>query len=97
MDLAGLAINLVSGVIGGNILGAAWKEKSLGTLGNSIAGLVGGAAGAYIMQAVGLLQTFGLADMSIGSLLGNVGSAGVGGAILTAIIGMIKKSMANKA
>jgi uncharacterized membrane protein YeaQ/YmgE (transglycosylase-associated protein family) len=93
MDFLGLAVNAVSGLIGGNILGAAWKEKSLGALGNSIAGLVGGAAGAYIMQAVGLLQSVGLADMSVASLLGSVGSAGVGGAILTAIIGMIKKSM----
>ncbi len=34
-----------------------------------------------------------MADMSVSSLLGNIGSAGVGGAILTAIVGMIKKSV----
>jgi uncharacterized membrane protein YeaQ/YmgE (transglycosylase-associated protein family) len=96
MDFTGLAISLISGVIGGNIIGAAWKDKSLGAIGNSIAGLVGGVAGTYIMQAVGFLQSAGIADMSINSLLGNAGSAGVGGAILTAIIGIIRKSIANK-
>lgn len=93
MDMVGLAVNAISGLVGGNILGAAWKEKSLGAIGNSIAGLVGGAAGGYIMQAVGLLQSAGLADMSIGSVLGSVGASGAGGAILTAIVGIIKKSL----
>ncbi len=94
MDIVGLLVNAVSGLVGGNILGAGWKDKSLGVLGNSIAGLIGGAAGGYIMQAVGLLQTVGMADMSVTSILGSVGSAGAGGAILTAIVGIIKKSMA---
>lgn len=93
MDIVGLLINLVSGLVGGNILGGAWKDKSLGAIGNSIAGLIGGAAGGYIMQAMGMLNSVGLGDMTVSSLLGNIGSAGVGGAILTAIIGMIKKSM----
>lgn len=93
MDFVGLAINLASGLAGGNIAGAAWKEMSLGTIGNTIAGLIGGVAGGYIMHAVGLLNTVGLGDMAIGSLIGNVGSAGVGGAVLTIIAGMIKKAM----
>lgn len=93
MDLVSLAVNLVSGLVGGNVAGAAWKDKSLGAIGNSIAGIIGGAAGGYIMQAVGMLNSLGVADMSISSLLGNVGSGVVGGAVLTAIAGMIKKSM----
>ena len=97
MDIVGTLISLISGGVGGNILGAAWKDKSLGAIGNSIAGLIGGAAGAYIMQAVGVLNTLGLGDMSVSSLAGNVGSSAIGGAILTAIVGMIKNSMSNKA
>ena len=40
MDIVNLLISLISGVVGGNIAGAAMKDKSLGGLGNSIAGLV---------------------------------------------------------
>ncbi|HHF7344970.1 hypothetical protein [Legionella feeleii] len=93
MDLVSLGVNLLSGLVGGRLLGAAWKDKSLGGLGNSIAGIIGGAAGGYILQAVGILNSLGFGDMSIHALLGNVGSGLVGGAVLTAIAGMIKKSM----
>lgn len=92
MDMITMATNLISGLVGGNLLGAAWKDKSLGAIGNSIAGLVGGVAGGYIAQAVGLLSAVGMADMSIGSILGNVGSGVAGGAVLTAIVGIIKKA-----
>ena len=40
-----LIIQLISGAVGGNVAGAAMKEKSLGTVGNSIAGIVGGVGG----------------------------------------------------
>ena len=36
-----LIIQLISGAVGGNVAGAAMKEKSLGTIGNSLAGIVG--------------------------------------------------------
>ena len=38
----GLIIQLISGAVGGNIAGAAMNQYSLGTVGNSIAGLIGG-------------------------------------------------------
>lgn len=93
MDIVSTLISLISGGVGGNIAGAAWKDKSLGAIGNTIAGVIGGAAGAYLMQAVGVLNSLGLGDMTVSSILGNVGSSAVGGAILTAIVGMIKSSM----
>ena len=40
-----IIIGLISGAVGGNVAGAAMKENSLGTIGNSIAGIVGGGAG----------------------------------------------------
>ena len=97
MDIVGVLISLISGGVGGNIAGAFLKGKSLGAIGNTIAGLVGGAAGGYILQAVGFLNSMGLGDMSVGSMLGNIGTSGVSGAILTAIVGLIKSSMSNKA
>ena len=93
MDIVGLIVNLVSGGVGGNAAGVALKDKSLGVIGNTIAGMVGGAAGGYIVQAVGLLTTLGLADSTASSLMGDAGAALVGGGALTAIIGFIKKAM----
>lgn len=93
MEIVNFLISLVSGAVGGNVAGAALKDKTLGAIGNTIAGLVGGVAGAYIMQAVGILNTLGMGDITVGSLIGNVGSSVVGGGVLTAIIGYIKGAM----
>lgn len=93
MDIVGAIINLVSGAVGGNILGAAWKDKTLGAVGNTIAGAIGGVAGTYIMQAVGVLNSLGLSEMTIGSIAGSVGTSAVSGAVLTGIAGLIKNAM----
>lgn len=93
MDIVGMLVNLVGGAVGGNISGAALKDMSLGTIGNTIAGAVGGVAGNYILQAVGVLSSMGLADASIGSLATSAGASGVCGLVVTAIVGFIKKSM----
>ena len=42
MTFTQLIIELIIGAIGGNAAGAVMKDKSLGTLGNTIAGVVGG-------------------------------------------------------
>lgn len=93
MDIMGLITNLVSGAVGGNVAGAGLKDKSLGVLGNTVAGLIGGVAGDYIIQAVGLLEKMGMADMTMGSIMSQAGTGAVSGAILTAIIALIKSSM----
>ena len=49
--IIGLIIQLISGAVGGNIAGAAMKQYNLGTIGNSIAGLIGGGVGAQIIGA----------------------------------------------
>ena len=95
MNILNLVISLVSGAIGGNVAGAAMKQNSLGTVGNSIAGILGGGAGAAILQALGVATTTGATD--IGSILANVVGGGVGGAILMAIVGMIRQAAARKA
>jgi uncharacterized membrane protein YeaQ/YmgE (transglycosylase-associated protein family) len=93
MDIAGLLVKLVGGAVGGNISGAALKEQSLGAIGNTIAGAVGGVAGGYILQAVGVLSSMGLSEMSVGSMATEGGVTAVSGAVLTAIIGFIKSKM----
>jgi hypothetical protein len=94
MSIMGILVSLISGGVGGNIVGAAWKDASLGTLGNTIAGAIGGVAGGYILQAVGILSSLGLADMTVGSFLGDAGSTAALGALTTGVIGFIKNKMA---
>ena len=98
MDIVNLLISLISGVVGGNIAGAAMKDKSLGALGNSIAGLVGGGVGGWLLSAMGILgkaapAMAGVAaagGIDIGALIGNVAGSGIGGAIVMLIVGLFK-------
>ena len=93
MNIISLIIQAISGAVGGNVAGAAMKENSLGTLGNSIAGIVGGGLGGTLLQMVmGTAAAGGGLDLQ--SILANVAGGGVGGAILMAIIGIIKNKMA---
>ena len=41
-SLIPLIIQLISGAVGGNITGSLFKNLSLGSVGNSIAGILGG-------------------------------------------------------
>jgi hypothetical protein len=96
MDITSLIIEAVSGAVGGNVAGAAMKENSLGTAGNSIAGIVGGGLGGTILHSVMGSAAAGGGGMDLQSILTNVGGGGVGGAILMAVIGIIKNRMAKK-
>lgn len=85
----GLIIQLVLGAIGGNVGGALFKNLSLGTVGNSIAGIVGGGIGGQILQAV--MGTTGVD--AAGGMLADVAGGGIGGVVLMAIVGFIKNAM----
>ena len=94
MNIISLIIEAVSGAVGGNVAGAAMKENSLGTVGNSIAGIVGGGLGGTLLQSVLGGATAGGGSMDLTTILSNVAGGGVGGAILMAVIGIIKNKMA---
>jgi uncharacterized membrane protein YeaQ/YmgE (transglycosylase-associated protein family) len=96
MNLISLIIEAVSGAVGGNIAGAAMKENSLGTMGNSIAGIVGGGLGGVLLQSVLGGAADGGGSLDLTTILSNVAGGGVGGAILMAIIGFVKNAMAKK-
>ena len=85
MDTTNLLVSLLSGAVGGNVAGAALKNLSLGTIGNSLAGILGGGAGAAILSALGMLPA--------GQVVGGVAGGGVGGAVVMALIGCIKNWM----
>jgi len=95
MDITSLIIEAVSGAVGGNVAGAAMKENSLGTLGNSIAGILGGGLGGTILHLVMGSAAAGGGGMDLQSILTNVGGGGVGGAILMAVVGIIKNRVAD--
>lgn len=88
-----LIIQIISCAIGGNVAGAASKDVSLGTMGNTIADAIGGAGGQLLAAFIPLLaQSPGTRD--IGAFVGQVAGGGVAGAVLTAIVGIIKNKMA---
>lgn len=88
-----IVIQLVSGLIGGNLAGSGLKDKSLGSTGNSIAGALGGLGLGQLLPLLGLGDGGSATD--IGSILTSVLGGGGGGAILTAIAGALFKG--NKA
>jgi hypothetical protein len=96
MNIISLVIEIVSGAVGGNIAGAAMKENSLGTAGNSIAGIVGGGLGGMILQSVMGTAATGGGSLDFGAIVSNVAGGGIGGAILMVVIGLIKSATAKK-
>ena len=96
MDIVTLVVQPISGALGGNVAGSLFKNISLGTLGNSIAGIVGGGLGGQIL---GSLLNLPMATAAGGGLdpmaiLTQVASGGAGGGVLMAIIGIIRSMMA---
>lgn len=92
MDIVSLGIGLLSGAAGGNVAGSVMKSN-MGTMGRSLTGIVGGALLSFVGQYLG----FGAADptagagLNIGSIVSNVASGGIGGGILTFILGKVMK------
>lgn len=80
--------SLLSGAVGGNVAGALLKDKSLGTMWNSVAGVLGGGLGGQLLGAIGLAPG--------GGMIGNVASSAIGGAVVMAIVGFVKKMMGKK-
>ena len=90
-DYLPLIIQLISGAVGGNLAGSLMKNFSLGSLWNSIVGILGGGLGGQVLGMLGIGDGGG--EMDLGGILGSIGSGGVGGGIVLAIVGMIKKAM----
>lgn len=80
-----IIINLIAGAAGGNAVGGI-KKLSMGTLWNSITGLLGGLGGGQLLS---MLNTGGDTNSILTQVLSGLG----GGGILTAIVGFIKNKM----
>ena len=96
MDIATLIIQLISGVAGGNLGGALLKNLNLGSLGNTLAGMIGGAFGSQMLNgmaghtaAMAAAATSG--DIDVGAILSQVAGAGVGGGVMMMLVGLLKQ------
>ncbi len=89
-SLLPLIIQLVSGAVGGNLAGGVLKKFSLGTLWNSVVGILGGGIGGQILSMLGMGVSGG---MDLTGILSSVAAGGAGGGVLLGIVGMIKKVM----
>ena len=89
-----LIIQIIAGAIGGNAAGAAAKDFSLGTTGNTIIGAIGGLGGGQILPFLLPMLANAASNVDIAALASQAVGGGVAGAILTAIIGLIKNKMA---
>jgi hypothetical protein len=92
-SLLPMIIQLISGAVGGNAAGSLMKNLSLGTVGNSIVGLLGGGIGGQVMGMLGMGGAAASSGLDIGSILSTVAGGGIGGGVLLAIVGMIKKML----
>ena len=95
-----LIIQLVAGALGGIAVGMALKDKSLGTLGNTIAGAIGGGLGGQLLAMMSATpaatDAAATADpgMGVAGIIYALVVGGVGGGVLTAIAGYDKGMMA---
>lgn len=87
-----ILINLVAGALGGNAAGKASPTFDLGTLGNTVAGLVGGGVLGQIVTLIwpAVAASLQSGKFDIGSIIAQAVGGGAGGAILTAIVGAIR-------
>lgn len=90
-QLLPLLTNLATGAVGGNVAGAALKDKSLGFTGNTVAGLVGGLLAQYLgdAQLAGVVTNLGMQGLA-----GDVTLSGVGGAVVMAAVTYAKPYLA---
>jgi hypothetical protein len=82
-----LIAQLLSGAVGGALAGRFLREFSLGPLWNALAGLLGGAAGAQGLLALGLVPAGGIPmeALSRGAVSGLSG-----GALVIVLLGLLK-------
>jgi hypothetical protein len=98
MDITSLIVQLISGAVGGNAAGAMLKQFSLGTVGNSLVGILGGGIGGQLLALMGAggagAAAASASGLDIGSIVTNVLGGGVGGGVLMTIVGLIRKQLA---
>lgn len=94
MDLANLALQLVSGAAGGHFMGKQTLSSNLGPLGNALTGAIGGGLGSQATAAATGLGAAMVNAGDIGAIVAQALGSGLGGGILTLLIGMLRQTFA---
>ena len=94
--IVNLLIELIAGALGGNAVGAVGGNANMGPGGSAIAGALGGVAGGSLMTSLIPMLSGGADYVDIGAYLGQLAAGGVSGAIVSAVVGMIRNHI-NKA
>lgn len=90
-----LFVQFISGLVGGNLVGAGFKYLNLGYLGNSLTGVIGGVLFGQLLQSLtGTGGTEGASDMQI--FLISLAGGALGGALMTAIAGWLKGMLSGR-
>lgn len=85
-----LIIQLVSGAAGGNVIGALVKKLPVDKILATVLGAIGGAGGTQLALLIPQIKEM-LEQANYG---GDAGAGAAGGALLTLIVGLIKKATA---
>ncbi len=94
-----LLIGLIAGAVGGNVAAMLFRTINMGTLWNSVAGILGGGVGASILSMLG---AGGVAAAAAGgaleasTILSQIAVGGVGGGVLLAIVGLVRAAFRNQ-
>ena len=90
-SLLPLVVQLIAGAIGGNAAGAVFKDKSLGALGNTIAGIVGGGIGGKLLSYVlGGAAVQAASGFDLAAFIEQLAGGGIGGAVVMILVGIVK-------
>ena len=85
-----IIVQAITGIIGGQAVGAAVKQAAMSQLPKILSGAIGGVAGCQILGSLmGDPATAG----ALGGLLGDAVGGVAGGGILTAIVGAVMGAM----
>ncbi|MBS4167781.1 hypothetical protein [Parachlamydia sp. AcF125] len=102
MDIVSFTSSLLRKIAGENLTEAAIKEKNRRGLGNSIVSLIEEGKGRFLFHMLEALHnkeeedergksTSSSSTLKISALIANIGSVGIGGIVLKAVIGLIKR------
>ena len=91
MDLTTILMQVIGGLVGGNAVGAASKDTSLGPLGNSNAGAIGGGLGGKLLNILlDIGTTAATGGIDFGMIIQGFATGGISGAVTALLIGYLK-------
>ncbi len=97
MDLSSLLIQLISGAVGGNAVGAITKNESIGPLGNTIAGALGGGIGGQLLKTIlGGGAAAASSGLDLGTIVQGFLTGGISGGLTALVVGLVKAKLMGK-